>query len=66
MTVLLTQDDIDQYSIFKKEGNVVTALETAVTPDAEEKKGMLTFPNLDEDGVLPDSLFRLVKSSKSS
>jgi hypothetical protein len=46
------ENDVDQYSFFKKEGNVVTALETAVTPEsAAGKEGDVEFPNLDEDGV---------------
>jgi hypothetical protein len=34
------ENDIDQYSFFKKEGNVVTALETAHQTVQPEKKEM--------------------------
>jgi hypothetical protein len=40
-----TDEDVDQYSFFKKEGGVVTPIETAVTPEAD---GSVIFPNLDE------------------
>lgn len=42
-----TDDDVDDYSIFKKEGNVLTPVETGADPTATAD---VTFSNLDEDG----------------
>ncbi len=42
-----TNSDVDDYSIYKKEGNVLTPVETGKTPTATAG---VTFSSLDEDG----------------